>query len=254
SRAFAWSKLPAFNATTLAFHERTASALGLFVAWKHIVHSLPGALEVEGPELLRELDRLIDDPLLLVVVAHLDIAREREILAQWVTLEAVVGQDATQIRVTGEQDAEHVVGLPLVPIGGREQVNHAWHGCFRVRLALDPKALILARGKQMIDHVKALGALGIVDAANVDQLFELALAVIAQDRQHLHDVLGRNDHGDLAKRYLMAHQLAAQQSLHMLGEVVERTGHGLNLAQSTMKRRAPRGVRDLCGSPPSATW
>src|SRR5262249_41240345 len=80
---------PAFNATTLAFHERTASALGLFVAWKHIVHSLPGALEVEGPELLRELDRLIDDPLLLVVVAHLDIAREREILAQWVTLEAV---------------------------------------------------------------------------------------------------------------------------------------------------------------------
>src|SRR5262249_17343659 len=242
-------KLSAVKATTLASQELTVSAFGLFVAWKYIVHSLPGALEVEGPELLRELDGLVDDALFLVVVAHLDVAREREVLAQWVTLEAVVGENATQIRMPRKQDAVHVVGLPLVPIGGWEQVDHAWHGCVRVRLALDPQPLVLARGEQMVDHIKALRALGIVHAANVDQLLELALAVVAQDRQHLGDVLGFNDQGELAKRHLVAHRLAAQQRLHMLGEVVERTEHGLNLAQSTMKRRAPLAVRDLCGSP-----
>src|SRR5262245_18751206 len=203
------------------------SALGLLIARKHIVHSFPGALEVEGTELLRELDGFIDDALRLVVIAHLDVAREREVLAQWVTLKAVVGEDATQIRVAGKQDAVHVVGLPLVPIGGREQVDHAWHGCVYVRLALDPKALILARREQMIDHIEALRAFGIVDAANVDQLLELALAVIVQDRQHLWDVLGLNDHGELAKRHLIAHQLATQQGVHMLGKVVERSGHDL---------------------------
>src|SRR5262245_52764251 len=238
---------------TLPLHWLTPSALGLLIARKHIVHSLPGALEVEGTELLRELDGFIDDALRLVVIAHLDIAREREVLAHWVTLEAVVGEDATQIRVAGEQDAIHVVGLPLIPIGRRKQVNHAWHGRVRVRLALDPKALILARGEQVIDHVEASRAFWIVDATDVDQLLELALAVIAQDRQHLRDVLGLNDEGELAKRQLVAHQLAAQQGLHMLGEVVERAGHSLTLAQSTMNRRAPFVVRDLCGSPPSAT-
>ena len=64
------------------------------------------------------LHRLVDDALLLLVVAHLDIAGEREILAQRMPLEAVIGQDAAQIGMVGEIDAEQIPGLALAPAGG----------------------------------------------------------------------------------------------------------------------------------------
>ena len=56
-------------------------------------------------EFLSEPHRLVDDALLLVVVADLDEAGQREILAQRMPLEAVVGEDAAQVRMAGEQDA-----------------------------------------------------------------------------------------------------------------------------------------------------
>ena len=64
-----------------------------------------------------QLHRLVDDPLLLLVVAHLDIAGQREILAQRMPLEAVIGQDAAQIGMVAEKDAVHVPGLALEPAG-----------------------------------------------------------------------------------------------------------------------------------------
>ncbi len=44
--------------------------------------------------------RLIDDALLFRVVTHFDVAGDREILAERMTDETVVGQDAAQVRVT----------------------------------------------------------------------------------------------------------------------------------------------------------
>jgi hypothetical protein len=56
------------------------------------------------------------DALLVVVVADLDETGEREILAQRMPLEAVVGEDPPEVRVPGEQDAVEVVGLALEPV------------------------------------------------------------------------------------------------------------------------------------------
>src|SRR5579871_6656125 len=64
-------------------------------------------------------DRLVDDPTLVRVVAHLDVAGQREVLAERVPDEAVVGQDPPQVRVAAEQDAEQVEGLALVPVRAR---------------------------------------------------------------------------------------------------------------------------------------
>src|SRR5262245_9705093 len=61
-------------------------------------------------------DRLIHDAALLRVVAHLDITDQWEILAERMADEAVVGEDATQIRVATEQDAVEVEGLTLEPV------------------------------------------------------------------------------------------------------------------------------------------
>src|SRR5690606_6811858 len=59
--------------------------------------------------------RLVDDAPLLRVVPHLDVAGDREILAERMTDEAVVREDPAQIRVAAEQDAEEVERLTLVP-------------------------------------------------------------------------------------------------------------------------------------------
>lgn len=87
------------------------------------------------PEGLTELQRLRDDSLLLLVVSDLRVSLQRassrqqcsggagerethsegEVLSQRVSLESVVGQDTTEIRVASEEDTVHVPCLTLVP-------------------------------------------------------------------------------------------------------------------------------------------
>jgi hypothetical protein len=68
-----------------------------------VIRAFPGREEVEVAEFLIELHRLVDDALLLVVVANLDEAGQREVLAQRIALEAVIGEDAAQVGMAGEQ-------------------------------------------------------------------------------------------------------------------------------------------------------
>src|SRR5918912_2391435 len=55
------------------------------------------------------------------------LAADRVVLAQWVPLPVVVHQDARQVRVPLDADAHHVPGLPLVPVGGRPDLDDARH-------------------------------------------------------------------------------------------------------------------------------
>ena len=74
-------------------------ALRLLVAGqRHVARALPRREEIEIAEFLGEPDLVVDNALLLVVVAHLDEAGQREILAQRMALEAVVGE---QRRMSG---------------------------------------------------------------------------------------------------------------------------------------------------------
>src|SRR5690554_1841320 len=61
-------------------------------------------------------DRLVDDATLVRVVAHFDVADQREVLAERMANEAVVGEDATQVRMALEYDAEQVEGLAFEPV------------------------------------------------------------------------------------------------------------------------------------------
>ena len=107
-------------------HERLLW-LRFFVAGQHVVGAFPRRQEIEIAEFLRQPHRLVDDPLLLVVVADLDEAGEREVLAQRIALEAVVGEDAAQVGVAGEQDAVEVVGLALEPVGAGKDRRDRGH-------------------------------------------------------------------------------------------------------------------------------
>src|SRR5260370_5995332 len=83
----------------LSTHRRSR----LLIAWQHgIIGSLPWREKIEVAEFLIETDGFVEHPLLLIVVAHLDEAGEREILAQRVAIEAVVGQQPPHVGMTYE--------------------------------------------------------------------------------------------------------------------------------------------------------
>src|SRR5262245_12489034 len=70
---------------------------------------------------LARLDRhgLINHALLIGVVPHFDVSRERKVLAERMADESVVGENAAQIRMPAEHDAEQVERFTLEPIRAR---------------------------------------------------------------------------------------------------------------------------------------
>src|SRR5690606_2800980 len=154
--------------------------------------------EVEVAELLTQLHRLVGDALQLVVVTNFNETGEREVLAQRIAFETVVGQDAAQVRMAGKQDAVHVVGFALEPFGADENRNSGRHQRVLVSLNLDADALVLARRHELVDDIEALGALRIVDARNIRQVDELALHIVAQEGQNADDAGNWNRQGQLA--------------------------------------------------------
>jgi hypothetical protein len=143
--------------------------LRLFIARQHVVGAFPRAQEIERAEFLHQLDRFVDHFLLLVVVAHFNKAGDGEVLAQRMTVKAIIGQDAAQVRVAGEQDAVQVEGFALEPVGGRKHVDRARHRRVFVGHHLHADAGVLVRAQQVVDHVETLLARRIVDAADVDE-------------------------------------------------------------------------------------
>src|SRR3990167_2408740 len=69
---------------------------------------------------LTRLDRdgLVNHAFLLRVVTHFHVARDREILAERMAHEAVVGQDTAQIVMAFKDDAKQVKRLAFKPVCG----------------------------------------------------------------------------------------------------------------------------------------
>src|SRR5574343_223056 len=61
--------------------------------------------------------RLVDHASLIRVITHFDMTGDREILAERMSNEAVVGQDATQVVVTDEGNTEQIKRFALEPVG-----------------------------------------------------------------------------------------------------------------------------------------
>ena len=141
--------------------------------------------EVEASILLHQLNRLVDDPLQLVVVAELNEAGQWKVLAQRMTLKAVIGEDSAKVGVAGEQDAVKIECLALKPVGAREKTHKARYRVRLVGLDAHADAVIQPRAQQMVDHVEALLSVGIVGAANIDQAAEVAERIVAEQRDRL---------------------------------------------------------------------
>ena len=58
-------------------------------------------------------DRLVHDSALLRVIAHFHVALQRKVLAERMPDKTIVGQDASQVWMSVENDAEQVKRLPF---------------------------------------------------------------------------------------------------------------------------------------------
>src|SRR5476649_2867505 len=126
---------------------------GLLVARQDALDAaLPGTEEVEAAEFLREFHRLVDHALLDVIPAQLDEAGQREVLAQRMALEAVVGEDAAKIGMIGEPHAIEIVGLALEPWRGTPDRRGRRYGRRFVGRNLDPHPLVLDEAQQIVDR------------------------------------------------------------------------------------------------------
>src|SRR5207302_356972 len=107
----------------------------------------------------RDAHRLVHDPLPVGIVLHLHVADERKVLAEGMPDEAVVGEQAAQVRVTAEQNAEQVEGLALEPVGARPYVHYRIDDRLGGVFAPDcePQPLVVADGEQLIDDREAAG-------------------------------------------------------------------------------------------------
>lgn len=133
-------------------------------------------------ERLGELQGLRHDALLLLVVADLGVAGEGEVLAQRVALEAVVGHDAAEVGVAGEEDAVQVIHLALVPVGAVVEAGDAGDGRGLIGVGLDADAGVVADGEHVVDDLEALVAGGIVGGSDGAALGELGSGVVCNRR------------------------------------------------------------------------
>jgi hypothetical protein len=206
------------------------------------IRPLPRRHEIELPVFLHEVHGLVDHALELLVIAHLDIARGREVLAQRVPAEAVIGEDAAQVRVAGEQDPEHVVDLALVPAGAGMRGHDGGDHVFLPHMGFHADAVVLVHAEEVVDHVEAPLPLGPVDAGDVDQRGKGAGAVGLQE---LHETVDLGD-GDLDGQLAMGDRVA-DHGIGLLvrdmgGEFLQRLGHGVVSCLGAVSR-TPIGPR-----------
>src|SRR5574343_652231 len=168
------------------------------------------------------LDRywLVDHSSLIRVVAHLDIARNREILAERVPNEAVIGQDTTQIVVTHKSDTVQVESLSLEPVGIRPESSNRidCREAFVFRKNTYTQTRIQGHRQQMDNNSEAqasprtITVRGVIDATQIDQLLEAKIHFIAQCG-HYAEVVSRADlncyftERQLQRLYLVAEML-----------------------------------------------
>ena len=137
------------------------------------------------------------------------------------TLEAVIGQDAAQVGIVGEIDAEQIPRLALPPAGAAEEPDRRRHRLLLVGLDLEANALVESHAEEIVDDLEAQRPVGIVDAANVAEHGEAAFRVVAQKLQDPGQGFALDPTAQFAGANLGGDQRIGQRRREMLGEGLE---------------------------------
>jgi hypothetical protein len=154
---------------------------------------------------------------LILVVAQLDIPGERKILAQRMTFEAVIGQDAAQVGIVGEIDPEQVPSLTLPPAGAAEEPDRGRHRLLFIGLELESNPLIEAHAEEVVDNLEAQWPVGVVDATDVAEDPETAFRVATQEFEDTRQRLALDPAAKLASPNVGGDYRAGQRRRKMFG-------------------------------------
>jgi hypothetical protein len=118
----------------------------------------------------------VDHPLELLVVVHFHVAYEREILAEWMPDEAIIGEDAAQIRMSAEQNSKQIESFALEPFrAGPDFGQRIHHRIFDVlRPYAHAQPLIVRDRQQLRDDGKTFVARQRVRRGAIDAATEAA--------------------------------------------------------------------------------
>lgn len=87
------------------------------------------------------------------IIHYLNVATEREIFPERMTLESVIRQNPSQIGVIGEEDTVHVPDFAFVPVGGLEHVVGWFDGSHFVGVGLHANAGVKTKAQEVVDDL-----------------------------------------------------------------------------------------------------
>lgn len=152
---------------------------GFWRAFSASPNRLPGSRSAfEVPEGLGQLQRFDNNTLSLLIVSELSITGKRKVLSQWVAIEAIVGHNATQIRVTNEEDTKHVVDFTLVPVGTIVERCDRRDGLCLVGVGLNSYPGVVTDTEQVVDYLEPLVATRKVDSCDIRDRGKLGGSVV----------------------------------------------------------------------------
>merc|ERR1719154_699172 len=151
---------------------------------------LPRRGEIELAELLVQFHGFHHHHVLLVVVPHLGVASEGELLPQRVPLKPIVCENPPQIRVVGKEHPKHVPHLAFVPVGAQVHLSGRVDGRELVRVGLDTDARVEANGQQIVHDLKPVLPRRNINSRQVTNTCELRVDVKIKERQHRHHTRG----------------------------------------------------------------
>src|SRR6476469_1461840 len=117
-----------------------------------------------------------------------EAATQREILAQRMPFPIrLPHENASQIGMAGERDAEHVVALALEPIralvDGPDAVDHEWRAL--VQRCLEPKEPSMRQRAQMPHDLEWLLGVAELDRRHIGEIVVLLRGIVVQPAHHL---------------------------------------------------------------------
>src|SRR5206468_12288561 len=126
-----------------------------------------------------------------------------EVLPQRVTFGVgLPHEDAAQIGMTAESDPEHVVRLPLQPVGAPPQRHDGVDGQVpaRVEFDLDPQLGAAREGSQLVDQLERSLAVAVLDRRHIDQVIVALLRRFPQPGHRVEQTFARNVDDGVAAR------------------------------------------------------
>jgi hypothetical protein len=94
------------------------------------------------------------------------------------TVETVVGHNAAEIRVTDEENTEHIVDFTLIPVGTVIEGRDRWNWLGLVGVGLDAYPRVVANTEKIVYDLESLVAGRKVDSCNIGDGGEFSRGVV----------------------------------------------------------------------------